>query len=107
MDSPAASPLFGICYRRGPWRFRDAAGVETIVSPLAQWAAATAGFGSALLADWLAAPDLASGALIDVFPDHAIAAFGFDVGLWTVRPRAGPAPAKVAAMTDFLRSRLS
>jgi len=100
---------------RGPWRFRTAGGVETMVpidggvwidSPLAQCAAAAAGGGPALLADWLAAPDLKSGALIDVFPDYRVAALDFDAALWTVRPRAGPAPAKVAAMLAFLSERV-
>lgn len=67
---------------------------------------ALAGLGPALLPDWLVDKDLASGALIDCFPDHQVAATSFDTAAWLLYPSRTFLPNKVRVMIDFLRQRL-
>lgn len=101
---------------RSSWIFRDAAGDEeeipvhgpiAISNPLALKEAALIGQGPALLADWLCAADLASGNLVDLFPDHDVTATNFDTGAWVLYPSRSYLPAKVRATIDFLRASLA
>ena len=59
--------------------------------------------GPALLADWLIADDLASGRLVDLFPEHEAAATDFDTAAWLVYPSRAYLPRKTRAAIDFLR----
>lgn len=101
-------------YRTG-WRFRHGDGpVEeiavsgrlTITTALGVRAAALDGLGPALLADWLIEADLASGGLIDVFPEHEATATVFDTAAWLVYPSQRHLPAKTRAAIAFLRAHL-
>ena len=67
---------------------------------------ALAGLGPALLPDWLIETDLTQGALVDCFPDHRIAATGFDTAAWLLYPSRTFLPNKVRVAIDFLRQRL-
>lgn len=67
---------------------------------------ALAGLGPALLPDWLIEKNLAEGALVDCFPDHRIAATGFDTAAWLLYPSRTFLPNKVRVTIDFLRQRL-
>ncbi len=100
---------------RDRWVFRDAAGREETVpvggrllisNAAALREAALMGMGPALLADWMIARDLAAGRLADCFPAHAVAATGFDTGVWAIYPSRSFLPGKVRAMLDFLRAEL-
>lgn len=75
-----------------------------ISNALAARRAALQGLGVALLADWLIGPDLASGALIDVLPDHEVSAADFDSGVWLLYPERPHLPAKTRAMIEHLKS---
>lgn len=98
---------------RSSWLFRkkggDAFAVEvtgkTVISnALALREAARLGMGPALLADWLIARDLASGRLMDLFPDHECAATDFETAAWILYPSRSYLPRKVRVMIDFLKS---
>ncbi|MDX2235889.1 MAG: LysR family transcriptional regulator [Hyphomonadaceae bacterium] len=97
---------------RNRWRFRDASGaIEevavrtdlTIAGVIGVRAAALAGLGPALLANWMIADDLAVGALVDLFPDWRAAASSFDTAAWAITPRTPLQPRKTSVMLDFLR----
>ncbi|MCU0881148.1 MAG: LysR family transcriptional regulator [Hyphomonadaceae bacterium] len=101
---------------RTRWLFADKTGAETSVSidgdfvfstPLAIRQAALAGLGPAMLVDWQVRTDLASGRLIDVFPDWEATATTFDSGAWAVYPSRAWLPAKVRAAIDFFRAELA
>lgn len=77
-----------------------------VCGALALKEAALAGLGPALLADWLIAGDLASGALVDIFPDHDVTATTFDTAAWLLYPSRSFLPRKTRVMIDFLRERL-
>lgn len=107
--------LFTLPTFRNTWRFRAPDGAETevavdgdvaISSALSLRTAVLQGAGPALLADWLIAEDLASGRLVDLFPDHAVAATEFETAAWLVYPSRAHLPRKVRAAIDFLRSRI-
>lgn len=98
---------------RNRWLFQSANGIETEVpvqgaltvsSVLGVRAAAIAGFGPALLADWMIADDIAQGALRDIFPSWRVTATSFDTGAWAVYPKLQTLPRKTSAMLQFLRS---
>lgn len=100
---------------RTRWLFRDTRGATEEVpidgtlilsGALALREAALLGLGPALLADWLAAEGLASGALVDLFPDHQVTATGFDTGVWALYPDRAHLPARTRAVLDFLRRNL-
>lgn len=76
-------------------------------SPLALRAAARAGHGPALLADWLVSRDIAAGRLVDLFPDHRMTAGDFDTAAWLLYPSRTYLPAKVRAVIDALRGGIS
>lgn len=73
-------------------------------TPLGIRDAAVAGLGPALLADWLIGEDLASGALVDLLPDHEATATTFDTAAWAVYPSRAFLPAKTRVMIDLLRA---
>ncbi len=78
-------------------------GDVTISSVLGVRAAALAGLGPALLADWMIAEDIARGALIDLFPNHDVTATSFDTAAWAITPKTKHTPRKTEAMLAFLR----
>lgn len=61
------------------------------------------GQGVALLSDWLIGDDLASGALINVFPDYQISAENFDEGVWLTYPSKRYLPSNTRVLIDFLK----
>ncbi|MEP2947279.1 MAG: LysR family transcriptional regulator [Lentilitoribacter sp.] len=61
------------------------------------------GQGMALLSDWLIGDDLASGDLVDVFPEHQISAENFDEGVWLTYPSKRYLPSNTRALIDFLK----
>lgn len=101
---------------RDRWLFRDRSGAVTEV-PVSGWLvisnaqalhrATLHGLGPSLLANWLVGRDLASGALVDLFPDHDVTATSFDSGVWALYPSRAYLPQRVRAMIDFLRARLA
>ncbi len=101
---------------RSRWMFRNASGATqeiplrsdlTISTALGVHAAALAGLGPALLADWMTASDIATGALVDLFPDWRVTATGFDTFAWAITPKTHLQPRKTTVMLKFLRSSLA
>lgn len=100
---------------RTEWRFQreghetvvDVTGRILISNALALRAAARAGLGPALLADWMVDRDIAKGRLVDLFPDHAATATTYDTAAWLLYPSRSYLPAKVRAVIDVLRGRIS
>ena len=68
--------------------------------------AALDGLGPALLSDWLIGPDLMSGRLVDLFPDHEVTGTDFDSGVWLLYASRAYMPLKVRAVVNFLKDRL-
>jgi DNA-binding transcriptional LysR family regulator len=64
------------------------------------------GLGPALLADWLISDDLASGALIDLLPDHRATPTSFDTAAWLLYPSRAYMPRKTRLAIDFFRDQL-
>ena len=99
---------------RAQWQFRrdgvtaavPVSGPLLMSNVLALRAAACAGLGPALLADWLVAEDLAAGRLVDLFPGHAVAASGFETAAWLLYPSRAYLPRKVRVVIDYLRGAL-
>jgi DNA-binding transcriptional LysR family regulator len=107
--------VFDLPGYRSAWRFRDAAGAETevpvkpglvISNALGLHRAALDGLGPVLLADWLVADDVASGALVDLFPHHEVTATDFETAAWLLYPSRAYVPLKVRAFIDHARSHL-
>ncbi|MEM9198981.1 MAG: LysR substrate-binding domain-containing protein [Pseudomonadota bacterium] len=103
--------VFSLPGFRTAWRFRDRLGgiAEHPVTPglvasnaLALRAAALAGLGPALLADWLIGEDLRAARLVDVFPEHDVTATSFETAAWFVYPTRAFLPAKTRAAMDVL-----
>jgi DNA-binding transcriptional LysR family regulator len=107
--------LFTLPEFRTRWLFRRDGVTEevpvrgnlVISNALALRQAALAGLGPALLADWLVDGDLASGALIDLFPGHEVTATSFDTAAWLLYPSRDHLPRKVRSAIDFLRAHLA
>lgn len=98
---------------RSQWRFRARSGevakvpvqgAVTISNALALHRAACEGLGPALLADWLVKRDLASGALVDLFPNFEASAADFETAAWVVYPSRAYVPRKVRVFVDFLKA---
>lgn len=96
---------------RDAWQVRAPTGAtetfaitgEIVMSaPLALLAAARAGLGPALLADWLSAEDIAAGHLVRLWPNHTVAATSFDAAIWLVYPSRVHLPARTRAGLDIL-----
>ncbi len=102
---------------RARWLFRAVGGDAITEVPvtgdimsssvLAVRDAALAGLGPALLADWLIAPDLALGRLVDLVPGHDVTATSFGTAAWLLYPSRAYLPLKVRLVIDFLRARLA
>ncbi|WP_095589202.1 LysR family transcriptional regulator [Actibacterium ureilyticum] len=105
--------LFRLPVFRSPWHFRRAQGAETvqalprtaltISNALAIRRAALAGMGVALMADWTIVEDIASGALIDLFPDWQVSAGPFDSAAWVVYLSRAYVPMRLRVFIDHLR----
>lgn len=100
-------------YRSG-WTFRDSNGDEetVAVSPLATISNAVSvrrcildGMGPALMPRWIIGRNLASGELVDLFPDYQVAGAGFDVAAWVLYPAASYIPLKTRVFLDFLKEK--
>lgn len=111
--SRAACLLFDLPGFRPAWRFRNAAGTLleipvtaglTSSSALALRAAALAGAGPALLADWTVRDDLAAGRLVDLFAGVDVTATDFDTAAWLLYPSRAYLPARVRLLIDHLRA---
>jgi len=99
---------------RTQWKFRDAAGDVQAVNiggwlivsnSLALQRAALEGLGPALLPDWLVAPDLAAGRLVDLFPDHEATPTDFDNAIWLLYTSRVYVPRRVRAFVEFMKQR--
>ncbi len=98
----------------GPvWRFRDTAhqqsevsvsGTATMTNALAIRRAALEGIGIALLGNWTIDEDIEQGALVNLFPDMAASATGFDTAAWILYPSKDYVPAKTRAFVDFMKA---
>ncbi|WP_439341205.1 LysR substrate-binding domain-containing protein [Vacuolonema iberomarrocanum] len=104
--------LFPLAGFRSRWRFRNRAQEEcevfvqgnTVISnAIALQQCAIAGLGLALLPNWLIGDDLHTGTLVNVFPDHDVAATEFDTAAWLVYPSRTYVPLKVRVFIDFLK----
>jgi DNA-binding transcriptional LysR family regulator len=98
---------------RSLWRFRarngevakvPIQGSVTISNALALHRAACEGLGPALLADWLVKRDLATGALVDLFPGHEASAADFETAAWVLYSSRAYVPRKVRVFVDFLKA---
>jgi len=105
-------PLEGF---RSRWLFRDQTGtVETVTvqgkivisNAIALLNCTLSGMGISLLPNWLIRDDLATGKLIDIFPNHAVTATDFETAAWFVYPSRRYLPLNVKIFTDFLRQKL-
>lgn len=97
---------------RSRWIFLDREGERNEVpiqgrfamtSALALRESARAGLGPALLADWLIDADLASGALVELFPEQRVTATDFETAAWLLYPSRSYLPLKTRLFIDFLR----
>jgi len=104
--------LFPFPGYRTRWIFRDATGRRrevpvqgriVISNALALHRCARDGLGPALLADWLVDDDLASGNLVDLFPEFRVTATDFETAVWLLYPSRAYLPLKTRAFIDFLR----
>ncbi|MEM9768810.1 MAG: LysR family transcriptional regulator [Cyanobacteria bacterium P01_D01_bin.71] len=102
-------PLAGF---RSRWLFRHDQGQLSevpiqgrvvISNALALQQCAMAGLGLALLPNWLIDRELASGELVDVFPDYQVAATEFNTAAWLVCPSRAYMPLKVKVFLEFLK----
>ena len=108
--------LFTLADFRTRWLFRAIGSEEenevrvrgpiVISNAMALYTAVLGGLGPALLPDWLIGADVEAGRLIDIFPDHDVAATSFDTAAWLLYPSRSFLPNKVRVMIDFLRSRI-
>jgi DNA-binding transcriptional LysR family regulator len=64
---------------------------------------ALSGLGFALLPDWLISDDLATGRLVDLFPQHEVTIVDAPTGVWLLYPSRTYVPAKVRSFIDFMR----
>jgi len=92
---------------RNTWQFRNEGGPPSSVqlsgpleinSPLAARRAALAGLGFALLPDFIAQPDIDSGALVSILEEFVMR----DAGIYAVYPHRRYLPAKVRVLVDYL-----
>ena len=67
---------------------------------------AVAGLGPALLPDWLCAKEIASGELVDLFPEYECTATEFNTSAWLVYPSRSYVPVKLRVFIDFLREQI-
>ncbi|MCV0428059.1 MAG: LysR family transcriptional regulator [Roseibium sp.] len=100
---------------RSFWRFRktgedpfavEVSGTMVISSALSLRETARLGMGPVLLPDWLITKDLATGRLINLFPEFDCAPAEFDTSAWVLYPSRSYLPQKVRVMIDFLKEEL-
>ncbi|MBF9030422.1 LysR family transcriptional regulator [Rhodobacterales bacterium HKCCE3408] len=100
---------------RTRWRFRRGEGEPfdvpvsgrlVIANALSLRRAVLDGLGPVLLANWLVARQIESGALVNLFPDYESTATEFDTAAWLLYPSRSYLPRKVRVMIDFLRQRI-
>ncbi|MBB4843823.1 DNA-binding transcriptional LysR family regulator [Paucibacter oligotrophus] len=100
---------------RSRWVFRQGAGeAETVAvkgwlslsTAQAVQSAALQGLGPALLSDWLLAPDLAAGRLVDLFPQHEVSSGEAPTHVWLLYASRTHLPGRVRVLVDFLKARL-
>jgi len=100
---------------RTQWKFRVADGPVEIVdvhgwlvlsTALALLRAALDGLGPVLLADWVVAPDLACGRLVDLFPGHEVTGTSFDSAVCLLYASRAYVPRRVRTVVDFLKARV-
>lgn len=98
------------------WRFQDSkgrlfevpvVGRVTVANGLVLQQCALAGMGLTLLPRWNVAAALRNGSLVDVFPEYAVTATGFDVAAWVLYPSREYLPAKVRVFVDFLKEQFA
>ena len=65
--------------------------------------AAPDGLGPVLLGDWLVGPDIASGRLVDLFPDQEVTASEFSGTVWLLFASRAYLPRRVREVMDFLK----
>jgi DNA-binding transcriptional LysR family regulator len=106
---------FALPHFRDQWQFRDAAGrIEQVPvsgdfvmsNAYSIYVAAKRGLGPALLPDFLVAPDLADGSLMNLFPKFEVAAADFNTAAWLLYPSRTYLPSKVRGMINFLKQRV-
>lgn len=104
--------LFPMQGYRSEWKFRrngeqvlsvPVAGHLIVSHGLTMTACAVQGLGPALLPDWLCRDEIASGTLVDLFPDFECTATDFDTAAWLVYPSRDYIPLKLRVFIDFLR----
>ncbi|NVD26804.1 LysR family transcriptional regulator [Parasphingorhabdus flavimaris] len=100
---------------RSQWMSRDKGGevLEIPISPsllisnaLALKEAVICGLGIGIMADWLVRDEIASGELIDVFPDQQWAATSFESAAWLLYPSRSYLPRKTRVAIDFFRQKI-
>ena len=100
---------------RTQWKFRDSAGSVQAVdidgwlmvsNSLALQRAALDDHGPALLPDWLVVSDLASGRLIDLFPEHEVTPTDFDNAIWLLYTSRAYVPRRVRVFVEFIKQRI-
>lgn len=67
---------------------------------------AVAGLGPILMGDWMIEDQVASGALVDLFPKYTTGTANSPTTAWAVYPNRSHVPAKVRVFIDFLRDAL-
>jgi len=105
--------LFRLPGFRNAWHFRRVQDGKTgealprpaltISNALALRRAALEGLGVALMADWTVGEDIASGALIDLFPDYDVSAGQFESAAWIIYLSRAYVPARLRAFIEHLR----
>lgn len=106
--------MFRLPAFRSDWHFRARGGgaVEhalprealTISNALGLRRAVLTGMGAALLADWTIAEDIASGALVDLFPDWQVSAGTSESAAWIVYLSRAYVPTRLRVFIDHLRA---
>ena len=107
--------LFSLPGYRSEWKFRrkgesvfsvPVAGHLLVSHGVTMTMCAIAGLGPALLPDWLCGTEIASGELIDLFPDYECTATNFNTSAWLVYPSRSYVPVKLRVFIDFLREKV-
>ena len=108
--------LFPMQGYRSAWKFRckgekpfqvPVAGHLIVSHGMTMTACALQGLGPALLPDWLCGEEVASGMLVNLFPDYECTATNFDTAAWLVYPSRDYIPLKLRAFIDFLRAEVT
>lgn len=107
--------LYALPDFRSRWLFRSTNGDESVAiggkfvmsNALALRQAARDGCGPALLANWLIDHDIASGALVDLFPTHRVTATSFDTAAWLLWASRDYLPRKTRAVMQFFEQSLA